>query len=99
MYLVLDHHGWLRAHAQLLANIKLYAMVMSEVRIWLYACRQYYYYVSIIDAKLHTNSNSKDMKAIVAEIAGLMGKIERLNKRQLWANQQAQAVAAKSRNH
>ena len=39
------------------------------------------------------------MKAIVAEIAGLMGKIERLNERQLWANQQAQAVAAKSRNH
>ena len=32
------------------------------------------------------------MEAIIAEIAGLMDKIERLNERQLRAKQQAQAV-------
>ena len=36
------------------------------------------------------------MEAIVAEIAGLMAKIERLNERQLRANQQAQAVAERT---
>ena len=58
--------------------------------------------LSIIDAELHANSNIEDMEAIVAEIAGLMDKIERLNEHQLWAKQQAQAVAeraAKSGNY
>ena len=58
--------------------------------------------LSIIDAELHADSNIEDMEAIVAEIAGLMDKIERLNERQLRAKQQAQAVAeraAKSGNH
>ena len=55
-----------------------------------------YSILSIIDAELHANSNIEDnMEAIVAEIAGLMAKIERLNERQLRANQQAQAVVAK----
>ena len=59
-----------------------------------------YSILSIIDAELHANSNIEDnMEAIVAEIARLMAKIERLNERQLRANQQAQAVAAKSGNH
>ena len=56
--------------------------------------------LSIIDAELHTNSNIEDMEAIVAEIAGLMAKIKRLNERQFRAEQQTQAVteqAAKKR--
>ena len=58
--------------------------------------------LSIIDAELHADSNIEDMEAIVAEIAGLMDKIERLNERQLQTKQQAQAVAeraTKSGNH
>lgn len=46
-----------------------------------------------VDAELHADSNIEDMDAIAAEIAGLMAKIERLHKRELRAEKQAQAVA------
>lgn len=59
-----------------------------------------FYYISIhltnFDADLHTNFKSEDEKAIIAEIAKLMVKIQRLHERELRAEQQAQAVAERS---
>ena len=52
------------------------------------------YYVShTTDTELHADSNIEDVDAIVAEIAGLMAKIERLHERELRAEEQARAVA------
>ena len=99
MYLTLDHHDRLRAQ-QLFPNIKLYAMVVSEVCmvVCMLTVAIIIIYLSCIDAELNTKSNIEDMEAFVAEVRELMAKIERLNERliQFRAEQQAQAAAERA---